>query len=64
MLNCLKLLCWTKTRNQGKKKIQKITQEIIYSKKQKEKKKFKEETFRLKEIKKGGKKLFDKQIRA
>ena len=61
MLNCLKLLCWTKTRNQGKKKIQKITQEIIYSKKRK-KKKLKEEIFG-KEIKKGGKKLFDKQIR-
>ena len=61
MLNCLKLLCWTKTRNQGKKKIQKITQEIIYSKKRK-KKKLKEEIFD-KEIKKGGKKLFDKQIR-
>ena len=38
MLNYLKLLCWTKTRNQGKKKIQKITQEIIYSKKRKKKK--------------------------
>ena len=37
MLNYLKLLRWTKTRNQGKKKIQKITQEIIYSKKQKQK---------------------------
>ena len=61
MLNYLKLLCWTKTRNQGKKKIQKITQEIIYSKKRK-KKKLKEEIFG-KEIKKGGKKLFDKQIR-
>ena len=37
MLKCLKLLCSTKTRNQGKKKIQNITQEIIYSKKRKEK---------------------------
>ena len=53
MLNYLKLLRWTKTRNQGKKKIQKITQEIIYSKKRK-KKKLKEEIFD-KEIKKGGK---------
>ena len=50
MLNCLKLLCWKKTRNQGKKNSKK---EIIYSKKRK-KKKLKEEIFD-KEIKKGGK---------
>ena len=59
MLNCLKLLCWTKTRNQGKKKIQK---KKLFIAKNEKKKKLKEEIFD-KEIKKGGKKLFDKQIR-
>ena len=56
MLNCLNLLCWkkkkwTKTKDQGKKKIQNIiniTQEIIYSKKQKTKNK------KQKLIKEGG----------
>ena len=45
MLNCLKLLCWTKTsvdknkKSRKEKKVQNITQEIIYSKKQTNKKK-------------------------
>ena len=52
MLKCLKLLCQTKTRNQGKKKIQKNKLYIAKN----EKKKLKEEIFD-KEIKKGGKKI-------
>ena len=60
MLNCLKLLCWTKTRNQGKKKIQNITQEIIYSKKRKEKNKKLWLKSLTKKSKKEGKKLIPK----